>query len=210
MKSERERLHLATNCLVEQQFYKVGRDIIVGRTPSVSVKISKSGQIVKKFKDLFLDNLDFFLKGKYFNFLQPFKKIKGLNDAQIQDISEELDQKFNELQDSIDEIVVIYTIVTSVIISRIRDLHFNESIEEIKKRTKKKVKSLSKIEIQDQLNQLFMVNDDNISILYNLSYLDALAESFNYNKVAKICKIQKGKYINRVVKKIIASKKKKK
>ncbi|MFX0070608.1 MAG: hypothetical protein ACFFAO_05895 [Candidatus Hermodarchaeota archaeon] len=50
-----------------------------------------------------------------------------------------------------------------------------------------------------------MLNNDNISILYNISYLNALAESFNYNKVAHICKIQKGKYINRVVELILSS-----
>jgi hypothetical protein len=35
--------------------------------------------------------------------------------------------------------------------------------------------------------------------LYNLSYIDALAETFNYLKTARICKIQKTKYINRIV-----------
>ena len=43
---------------------------------------------------------------------------------------------------------------------------------------------------------------------YNISYLDTLAESFNYKKVAHICKIQKGKYINRIVNLIIKMNKK--
>ncbi len=50
-----------------------------------------------------------------------------------------------------------------------------------------------------------MLNDDNISILYNISYLETLAESFNYKKVAKVCKIQISRYINRIVKLVITA-----
>ncbi|GAH35300.1 unnamed protein product [marine sediment metagenome] len=48
-----EQLYDATNNLINQQFYKDGQDIIIGRTPEISVKISNSGQIIRKFKDLF-------------------------------------------------------------------------------------------------------------------------------------------------------------
>ena len=58
--------------------------------------------------------------------------------------------------------------------------------------------------LQEAIDSLFMRNNNNISILYNISYLDTLAESFNYKKVAHICKIQKSKYINRIVKLIIS------
>ena len=46
---------------------------------------------------------------------------------------------------------------------------------------------------------------NNISILYNISYLDALALSFNYKKVSHVCKIQQGKYMNRIVSLILSS-----
>jgi len=94
--------------------------------------------------------------------------------------------------------VVLYTIVISLLITRIRDIHFNTSLAEIKKRLKQR-SSIKDDKIQEELNHLFMRNNKNISLLYNLSYIDALAESFNYKKTAHTCKIQKGKYINRVV-----------
>ncbi|KKL09169.1 hypothetical protein LCGC14_2568550 [marine sediment metagenome] len=59
--------------------------------------------------------------------------------------------------------------------------------------------------IQDELDKMFMINDDNVSILYNISYLDTLAESFNYKKVAKVCKIQISRYINRIVNIVIST-----
>ncbi|MGV9173632.1 MAG: hypothetical protein ACOC35_13865 [Promethearchaeia archaeon] len=54
-------LHNATDNLVNQQFYLPGRDIIIGRTPEIQVKIQYSGQIIAKFKDLFNNNLHLFL-----------------------------------------------------------------------------------------------------------------------------------------------------
>ena len=95
--------------------------------------------------------------------------------------------------------MVLYTFVLSALISRIRDLHFNNAIEEIKRRVKEKSGKNSGKKIQETLDDLFMRNNDNISILYNISYLDALALSFNYKKVSHVCKIQQGKYMNRIV-----------
>ena len=205
MNAEKRRLHDATDNLVNQQFYKDGQDIIIGRTPDIKVKISKSGQIIKKFKDIFNDNLQYFLEGNYKKFLHPFKKIKGINEESIQQIYKEVESKLEHFRDENSETgnVILYTLVLSALISRIRDIHFNESIEEVKKRTSKKSakmsSGLSEDEIQNALDNLFMRNNKNISILYNISYLCALAESFNYKKVAHICKIQRSKFINRIV-----------
>ncbi len=194
-----EQLYIATNNLINQQFYKDGHDIITGRTPEVSIKISNSGQVIRKFKDLFNANLNLFLDGKYLQFLNLFTKIKGVDENYINEIYQDLQLKLHNLKDTENiEIVVLYAIVLNSLISSIRDINFNKAISEINKRVRKK-KKINDSKIQRELDMLFMKNDDNISILYNLTYLDTLAESFNYKKVAHICKIQKSKYINRIV-----------
>ena len=194
----------ATSNLIEQQFKVPGKDIIIGRTPEVSVKISNSGQVIKKFKDLFNSNLQLFIDGKYLQFLNLFKKIKGVDENYINEIYQDLELKFENLRATEHiSIVVLYAIVLNSLISSIRDLNFAETIREIKKRVKNKI-SINDSQIQKKLDKLFMINDDNVSILYNISYLDTLAESFNYRKVAHICKIQKGKYINRIVNLIVS------
>ncbi len=200
-----ERLYESTDNLVNQQFYKDGRDIIIGRTPEISLKISNSGQIIRKFKDLFNENLELFLDGKYLEFLSLFKRIKGLDENYIKEIYQDLQLKFENLKDA-DHIntIILYSLVLNSLISSIRDLNFGKSIREIKKRILKKLK-IPDNRIQGELDKLFMRNDKNISILYNLSYLDTLAESFNYHKVAHICKIQKSKFINRIVNIILSS-----
>ncbi|MHA2393014.1 MAG: hypothetical protein ACXAEX_13805 [Promethearchaeota archaeon] len=190
----------ATENLVNQQFKIPGHDIIIGRTPEISVRISNSGQIIGKFKELFNENLQLFLDGKYLKFLELFKRIKGLDENYINEIYQDLELKFQNLADTDDiDTVVLYAIVLNSIISHIRDLNFENTIQEVKYRVKNKLR-IKESKIKEELDMLFMKNDENISILYNLSYLDTLAESFNYKKVAHVCKIQKSKYINRVVK----------
>jgi hypothetical protein len=201
-----ERLFDATDNLIEQQFYRNGTDKIIGRTPEISVKIRNSGQIIKKFKELFYENIYLFLKGNYLEFLLPFKKIKGIDETCIIKVHTEFERKVSELHQSIGDfdVILLYTIILSNFISKIRNLHFNDSIEEVFRRTKKKASYLSKKEVQEQLDRLFMKNNSNVSILYNLSYLDALAESFSYRKVARTCKILKSKYINLIVNLIVS------
>lgn len=198
-----EQLYDATNNLINQQFYQDGHDLIIGRTPEISVKISKSGQIIRKFKDLFNANLHLFLEGKYLQFLTLFKKIKGVDENNINEIYQDLQLKFHNLKDTKNiDTIVLYALVLNSLISSIRDINFSKALIEINRRVKKK-KKISNVRIQKVLDMLFMKNDYNISILYNLSYLDTLAESFNYRKVAHTCKIQKSKYINRIVKIIL-------
>ncbi|MFX1569756.1 MAG: hypothetical protein ACFFCV_15460 [Promethearchaeota archaeon] len=201
-----KQLYNATDNLINQQFYAGGQDLIIGRTPEVSLKISNSGQIIRKFKDLFNQNLKLFIEGKYLEFLSLFKKIKGMDENYIREIYQDLQLKFETLKEAENiNMVIIYSLVLNSLISSIRDLNFGESIREIKRRVLKKSK-MSEHKLQNAIDTLFMRNDNNISILYNISYLDTLAESFNYNKVAHICKIQKSKFINRIVKLIISSK----
>lgn len=194
-----EQLYDATNNLINQQFYKDGFDIIFGRTPEVSVKISNSGQIIRKFKDLFNSNIQLFLEGEYLQFLNLFKKIKGVDENNINEIYQDLELKFHNLKDTKNiDTIVLYALVLNSLISSIRDINFNNALTEINRRVKKK-KKINNNKIQRELDMLFMRNDGNVSILYNISYLDTLAESFHYRKVAHICKIQKSKYINRIV-----------
>ena len=200
-----EKLYSATNNLVNQQFYIAKSDIITGRTPEVSLKISNSGQIIRKFKDLFNQNLHLFLEGEYYKFLHEFKKIKGLDDNYINEIYQDLQLKFENLRDTENiNTIVEYSLVLNSLISSIRDLNFGENVREIKKRIMKR-SNMDDNKIQEELDKFFMRNDENISILYNLSYLDTLAESFNYKRVAHICKIQKSKFMNRIVKRILSS-----
>jgi hypothetical protein len=92
------------------------------------------------------------------------------------------------------------------LISGIREIHFNEIINEIIERANSQNPNLTKNHIQLELDKLFMKNNQNLSILYNLSFLDALAKSFNFKSVSRRCKLEKSKYLNFVVSLLISSK----
>ncbi len=200
-----KRLYNATDNLIKQQFYLSGSDTIIGRTPEISIKIKSSGLIVKRFKDLFNDNIQFFLEGNYMSFFQPFKIIKGIDDNYIREIYQDIQIKLTAMHGTDFDVVILYTIVLSSLITSIRDIHFNKSVQEVIRRVGKKSDKLSQKQIQIELDKLYMHNNKNVSILYNISYLDALAESFHFMKTARICKIQKSKYINRIVNLILFS-----
>ena len=126
-------------------------------------------------------------------------KIKGMDKNHIQEIDQDIKIKLAAMHGTDFNTVLMYTIVVSSLTTSIREIQFNDSVREIITRSRKRSANLSKKQIQTELDKLFMRNDQNVSILYNLSYIDALAESFNYLKTARICKIQKNKYINRIV-----------
>ena len=200
-----KRLYNATDNLIKQQFYKSGSDTIIGRTPEVSIKIKNSGQIIKKYENLFNQNMHFFLEGDYMKFFAPFKIIKGVDENHLSEIYQDIQIKLAAMHGTEFDVVIMYTIVVSSLTTSIRDIQFNESIQDITVRTRKKASTITNKQIQKALEKLFMRNDKNISILYNISYLYALAESFNFMKTARACKIQRSKYINRIVNSILFS-----
>jgi len=200
-----KRLYNATDNLIKQQFYKSGSDTIIGRTPEISIKIKNSGQIIKKYENLFNQNMQFFLEGNYMKFFTPFKKIKGVDENHLSEVYQDIQIKLAAMHGTDFDTVIMYTIVVSSLTTSIRDIQFNESIQEITVRTRKKANTITNKQIQKELEKLFMRNDKNISILYNISYLNALAESFNFMKTARTCKIQRSKYINLIVNSILFS-----
>jgi hypothetical protein len=189
--------------LVHQQFYLDGKDIIMGRTPEIQVKIQYSGQIISKFKDLFNENIELFMNKQYLKFLNKFEKIQGITQSLIKEINYELEQKIESLEQNLDysreNSVIFYTILLNTLISKIREVHFQNSLKTIYRKLKQYKSSIKRTEIKNELNNLFMRNNENVSILYNISYLHALAKTFNYKQVRRVCSIQRTKYINRTI-----------
>ncbi len=122
-----------------------------------------------------------------------------MDENHISEIYQDIQIKLAAMHGTDFDVVLMYTIVVSSLTTKIREVQFNNTIQEVIVRAKKQSVKLRKKQIQDELEKLFMRNNVNVSILYNLSYIDALAESFNYLKTARICKIQKSKYINNIV-----------
>ncbi|MFX1447162.1 MAG: hypothetical protein ACFFCG_03410 [Promethearchaeota archaeon] len=200
-----KRLYDATDNLIKQQFYKSGSDTIIGRTPEVSIKIKNSGQIIKRYENLFNQNIHFFLEGEYMKFFAPFKRIKGVDENHLREIYQDVQIKLAAMHGTDFDTVIMYTILVSSLTTSIREIHFNKSIQEIIVRVRKRASAITVKQVEKELEKLFMRNDKNVSILYNISYLTALAESFNFMKTVRMCKIQRSKHINLIANSILFS-----
>lgn len=194
--------------MVHQQFYLDGKDIIMGRTPEIQVKIQYSGQIISKFKDLLNENIDLFMNKKYLKFLKKFEKIQGMTQSLIKEIYSELKRKIESIEQNLEysreNSVIFYTILLNTLITNIREVHFQNSLKIIYRKLNQHKSSVKRSEIKNELNNLFMRNNENVSILYNISYLHALANTFNYKQVRRVCSIQRTKYINRTIRLIVS------
>ncbi|MBY9013318.1 MAG: hypothetical protein KGD70_13170 [Candidatus Lokiarchaeota archaeon] len=138
-------------------------------------------------------------------FFAPFKRIKGVDENHLREIYQDIQIKLAAMHGADFDTVIMYTIVVSSLTTSIREIQFNESIQKIIARAREKTSSISVKQVEKELEKLFMRNDKNVSILYNISYLTALAESFNFMKTARICKIQRTKHINIIVNSILFS-----
>jgi hypothetical protein len=138
-------------------------------------------------------------------FFVPFKRIKGVDENHLREIYQDIQIKLAAMHGTDFDTVIMYTIVVSSLTTSIREIQFNDSIQEIIVRAREKTSSISVKQVEKELEKLFMWNDKNVSILYNISYLAALAESFNFMKTARICKIQRTKHINNIVNSILFS-----
>lgn len=138
-------------------------------------------------------------------FLAPFQRIKGVDENHLREIYQDVQIKLAAMHGTDFDTVIMYTILVSSLTTSIREIQFNESIQEIIARARKKASTITVKQVEKELEKLFMRNDKNVSILYNVSYLAALAESFNFMKTVRTCKIQRSKYINLIVNSILFS-----
>ena len=187
--------------LVRQQFSK-GGDFITDRMKMQKVQVRYAGRIIQGFTDLLTENIQDFLGGDYEKYLEKLCLVLNLDSKKI------LEAYLNrtsilEPEDKIPPIIL--TSILGELLSTIRERAFNETLEEIKIRFKKRQshyngnKQISDIELDNHLSDLFQRNDVNISLLYNLSFLEFIAITTHSEKVKRTTKILLGKYINRVV-----------
>jgi len=190
--------------LVRQQFSK-GGDFITDRMKGQKVHVKYAGRIIQSFCDLLSgksDNMQDLLSGNYEKYLE--KLCLALNLDAIK-ILQAYQNRTAILEPEDRTPPIILTSLLGELLSTIRERAFNETLQEIKTRFKKlqgnydNNKEISDLELDNQISELFQKNDMNISLLYNLSFLEFIAITTHSQKVKRTTKILLGKYINRVV-----------
>jgi len=187
--------------LVRGQFSK-GGDFITDRMKKQRVQVRYAGRIIQGFIDLLAENIQDILTGAYEKYLVNLCSALNIDSEKILQAYLKKSAVL-EAADMTPPIVV--TSLLGELLGTIRERAFNETLQEIKNRFKKRrgdldrEEGISDVKVDDRIAELFQRNDDNISLLYNLSFLEFLAGTIHSPKVKRTTKILLGKYINRVV-----------
>jgi hypothetical protein len=190
--------------LVRQQFNPRG-DIITDRMKGKKVYIQNAGQAIKKFIELLLKDSSDVSEANYKTYLQKLSKEFNID---LDEVENNFSARLSRLEGEASDLHIIATLLFGELLGSIRERVFNQTLTEIKNRLIEnlKIKDGSKAEFEEnfktQTCNLFQRNNENISLLYNLCFLDFIAETVHSYKLKKTVKIQLGKYMNRVVKEI--------
>jgi ribosomal protein S17E len=166
------------------------------------VQVKYAGRIIQGFIDLLKENLQDIFAGDYENYLRKLCEALNLDSNKI------LQAYLNRtsiLEPEDKTAPIIITTLLGELLSTIRERAFNETLQEIKNRFKKRHcnsngnNQISDIDLDNRLSELFQRNDVNISLLYNLSFLEFIADTTHSQKVKRTARILLGKYMNRVV-----------
>ncbi|MDD1779520.1 MAG: hypothetical protein LUQ65_15260 [Candidatus Helarchaeota archaeon] len=187
--------------MIRQQF-SLGGDLITDRMKKQRIHVTYAGRIIQGFIELLTANIQDILTGNCEKYLGNICNALKIDAQKI------LQAFLNrtavlEAEDKTPPIIV--TSLFGELLGNIRERAFNETLQEIKTRLKKREggsngeDQLAEVKLDDRIAELFQRNDDNISLLYNLSFLEYIAVTIHSEKVRRTAKILLGKYINRVV-----------
>jgi hypothetical protein len=190
------------NYLVRQQFSR-GGDVITDRMKRQEVQVRYAGRIIQGFIDLLTENIEDFLTSG--NTERSLTNICNALNIDAQKILQAYLNRTAILESEDKTPPIIVTSLLSELLGNIRERAFNETLQEIKTRWKQRQRGtngedqLAEVKLDDRIAELFQRNDANISLLYNLSFLEYIAITIRSPKVKRTTKILLGKYINRVV-----------
>ncbi len=191
------------NFLVKQQFIREG-DIVTDRMKTKEVHIRGSGRAIKDFIRLLNDNISLVVEEKYENYLDT---LCGICDLDIQRVMEAFSARLPVLEEHDRTPPLMLSMLMAEFLGKIRERAFEETLEEIKRRTRWDLKISEGDEefeqrFDDIIKDFFQRNEPNLSLLYNLCFLDFIAMIIHSNKVRRTVKIILGLYMNKVVEKV--------
>jgi hypothetical protein len=187
--------------LVKQQFVRKG-DIITDRMKIQDVKIVGSGRIINKFLDLLFKNIPDLTEGNYEDYLT---KICSACNIEVGGMFQAFSRRVSILNPEDQIPPLMLSTLMGEFLGTIREVAFSGTLMEIKNRVLRKLKLAdnAKLEFEkefaENVGNLHERNEVNLSLLYNLCFLEFLADLMHSPKVKKTSRIQLGKYMNRVV-----------
>jgi hypothetical protein len=169
-------LHLMVTYLVHLQFYDEEEDVLYSRDKKVKVSIPRIKQVIQAFVDELIKHLDHLKSGNYREYIDEIAKVLPINADEIE----------HEVKSSIEilpenelttEMMANFTI--GPLRSSLHKTEFESCMNSVIQTAEKKLARIDSREIiQNRLANLYSINDERVSLLYNLVVVRLLASVF--------------------------------
>jgi hypothetical protein len=170
-------LHLMVTYLVHLQFYDEEEDILYSRDKKVKVSIPGIKPVIQEFVNELLKHLDYLKSRDYRGYIDEIAKVLPINadviEREVQSSIEILPE--NELTA---EMMANFTI--GPIRSALHKTEFENFMSQVVQETENKIAPTdSRESVQKRLEELYSINDESVSLLYNLVVVRLLASIFS-------------------------------
>ena len=178
-----DSLHLMVTYLVHLQFYDEEEDILYSRDKKVKLKIPGIKPVIQTFVSELIKPLDYLKSKNYRGYIDEIAKILPLNVDEIE----------SEVHSSI-EILPEYELTTEMVAnftigpirSALHKIEFENCMNQVIQKTEKRLEQeYSREIIQRHLEEYYSINDENVSLLYNLVLVRLLASKFGTKDLVK-------------------------
>jgi len=188
------------NAVFQQLF--LGSNRIMGKNPDNPMQLTGIGQILRRFIADLKSQLDLLKNQKLGEFLQYFEQRFNLS---LKDVKERIELNFEGMGNlEGQETVVLYMVLTKLL-EHLRETGYRTWGANMIKETYEQMSGKKFTQpIADKVQNLAALNEENISLLYNLSFLAFLCDSYNNKKMIVTLKRLVSIRINRIVEKLMS------
>lgn len=174
--------------LLYQQFF-YGDDTITGRTRDYTCNIEGSGATIEIFYGYLIENVDDIRNKQYYEYLKKFNNDYFSFD--LEKVYSNIENKFDLLEDYQLTPTIIASILIGELLMSLKKNCFKNALNELKVILSEKIQKYNKglenkidrIELTEELinskmeklKRLFSLNNGEIGMIYNLSFLKTLA-----------------------------------
>lgn len=187
------------NAVFQQLF--LGSNRIMGKNPDNTMQLTGIGQILRRFISDIKSQLDLLKTKRLQDFLDYFEKRFNLS---LKDVKERVELNFEGMGDlEGQETVVLYMVLTKLL-EHLRENAYRMWGNDAIKETYESVSGHKYDDkIAEKVQNMAALNEENISLLYNLSFLAFLCDSYNNKKMIITLKRLVSTRVNRIVAQLI-------
>ena len=174
-----DSLHLMVTYLVYLQFYDEDEDILYSRDKKVKISIPGIKPIIQAFVDELIKPIDYLKSKNYRGYIEEIAKILPIN---VDEIESEVLSSIEILPENELTIEMIANFTIGPIRSVLHKIEFEKCMNQVVQEVERIIiQEDSREIIQKHLTELYSINDENVSLLYNLVLVRLLASKFGTN-----------------------------